>query len=933
MSINTQTPIHTNITIFVLSTRDEISYGKDIQYAIKFPTQDVFPKITLIQFNGKVLCSGNPDPLQPGAIQTSIWAKSTITTYNGGLPNHPTNQDGTNANGNAQFFFNIGAQPNNFTNNYTIASFDKSFISNNLFNNKPETIPTRTITKSPPQPFPTPERTTSIKSIATRFLDQCGVTKSTVNLIIGSGAITPGEFPWTAAIMSRQNSNYKFYCTGNLISDQHVLTAAHCVRYYNSPLFPNEDLILVLGKLNIENWASGGTIRNPSEVIAHPNYKQSQVDYDVAVIVLNAPVPYKTMTRPICLWDGSDNLKDVVGRVGTVVGWGEKQTAADSSFVQKIEIPIVSQETCLRSHKVFKKYTSPRTFCAGNRDNFSGPCTGDSGAGFMIKDEPTGRWHLRGIVGFSTCNKIMWPADSDTRIRKTSLLACCFVSLLLRVASQQQFPTQQFPTVNCPEIFRYSFDSNQGGYYGHLTVKKDGSSTSELQVNMSINTQTPIHTNIKIFVLSTREEIFYGKDIQYAIKFPTQDAFPKITLIQFNDAFPKITLIQFNGKVLCSGNPDPLQPGIIQTSMWARSTITTYNEVLPNQPTNQDGTNANGNAQFFFNIGAQPNNFTNNYPIATFDNPFISNNLFNNKPETTSTRTTTKSPPQPSPTPERTTSIKPVATKFPRQCGVTKSTVNLIIGGDAITPGEFPWIAAIMYRQKSDYKFHCTGNLISDQHVLTAAHCVRYYNSPLFPNEDLILVLGKLNIENWASGGTIRNPSEVIAHPNYKQNQVDYDVAVIVLNEPVPYKPATRPICLWESSDNLQEVLGRVGTVVGWGKNQTAADSTFAQKIEVPIVSQETCLRSHKVFKKYTSPRTFCAGNRDNFSGPCNGDSGAGFMIKDEPTGRWYLRGFVGFSIRNIETLSCDLTNYAVFIDVAKVRPWILETMQNNSGK
>lgn len=98
----------------------------------------------------------------------------------------------------------------------------------------------------------------------------------------------------------------------------------------------------------------------------------------------------------------------------------------------------------------------------------------------------------------------MWPADSDTRIRKTSLLTCCFVSLLLRVASQQQFPT-----VNCPEIFRYSFDSNQGGYYGLLTVKKDGSSTSKLQVNMSINTQTPIH--VRTYIRLRMQILIYSR--------------------------------------------------------------------------------------------------------------------------------------------------------------------------------------------------------------------------------------------------------------------------------------------------------------------------------------------------------------------------------------------------------------------------------------
>lgn len=53
-------------------------------------------------------------------------------------------------------------------------------------------------------------------------------------------------------------------------------------------------------------------------------------------------------------------------------------------------------------------------------------------------------------------------------------------------------------------------------------------------------------------------------------------------------------------------------------------------------------------------------------------------------------------------------------------------------------------------------------------------------------------------------------------------------------------------------------------------------------------------------------------------------------MIQDTSTKQWHLRGLVGFSIRNPETLTCDLSNYAVFMDVAKIRPWIVEQMLKN---
>lgn len=51
--------------------------------------------------------------------------------------------------------------------------------------------------------------------------------------------------------------------------------------------------------------------------------------------------------------------------------------------------------------------------------------------------------------------------------------------------------------------------------------------------------------------------------------------------------------------------------------------------------------------------------------------------------------------------------------------------VERIFGGMESSPGEFPHFAALGYdRKESELRFDCGGTLITDQHVLTAAHCV-----------------------------------------------------------------------------------------------------------------------------------------------------------------------------------------------------------------
>lgn len=59
-----------------------------------------------------------------------------------------------------------------------------------------------------------------------------------------------------------------------------------------------------------------------------------------------------------------------------------------------------------------------------------------------------------------------------------------------------------------------------------------------------------------------------------------------------------------------------------------------------------------------------------------------------------------------------------------------------------------------------------------------------------------------------------------------------------------------------------------------------------------------------------------------NGSGPCNGDSGSGFVINRG--GRWELRGVVSMSISATHARTCDLKHYVVFTDASKFLTWLL---------
>ncbi|KAG5875931.1 Serine protease gd, partial [Gonioctena quinquepunctata] len=260
-------------------------------------------------------------------------------------------------------------------------------------------------------------------------------------------------------------------------------------------------------------------------------------------------------------------------------------------------------------------------------------------------------------------------------------------------------------------------------------------------------------------------------------------------------------------------------------------------------------------------------------------------------------------------------------------CGKPVATNSLIINGNEVPRGAYPWLAAIFGVRPTGLNYMCSASLISDRHVVTAAHCVKKDHKMLRPSE-LLIIIGKLNIQKWvpAEGEIMIETESIHIHPDYKDFTSDADVAVLTLSEKIQFTNFIRPLCLWGENSELEKIVGRQGTVVGWGKDENGILMTAEPKqTQLPIVGQETCLRSSYQFQYITSNRTFCAGFR-NGSGPCNGDSGSGFILQQR--GRWMLRGVVSMSISDNHSRTCDLSNYVVFTDASKFNDWFLSFIQ-----
>lgn len=145
-----------------------------------------------------------------------------------------------------------------------------------------------------------------------------------------------------------------------------TISAAHCVRDKRRKFKP-EELWIILGRENIKMWSNDGaqTIQAESTHI-HPDYKIKSADADIAVIVLAEEAIFSNLIRPACLWTEDIDVRAIIAKSGTVVGWGKDEFGnLVSSEPRVVEFPIVSEEDCLWSNAAFREITSNRTFCAG----------------------------------------------------------------------------------------------------------------------------------------------------------------------------------------------------------------------------------------------------------------------------------------------------------------------------------------------------------------------------------------------------------------------------------------------------------------------------------------------------------------------------------------------------------------------------------------
>ena len=223
-----------------------------------------------------------------------------------------------------------------------------------------------------------------------------------------------------------------------------------------------------------------------------------------------------------------------------------------------------------------------------------------------------------------------------------------------------------------------------------------------------------------------------------------------------------------------------------------------------------------------------------------------------------------------------------------------------IFGGAPVPSGEKMHCVAV----GQNNQFCCTGTLIAPRVVVTAAHC---FDLGCIGSTGQVYF--GLN-SNTPSTGTVVGCT-CIPHPNYNAVTNENDIAILILDSPVPFEPC--PIATSAQIDQASSL-----NLAGFGFTERG---TFGIKMEVDVIVSSINCGSTADQNLYG-----CIANKEMVAGglgfdSCNGDSGGPAYVLEGD--RHFLAGATSRAAAN-STVACG--DGGVYVRVDKYLAWIQAT-------
>ncbi|WP_197076336.1 serine protease [Grimontia sp. AD028] len=241
-----------------------------------------------------------------------------------------------------------------------------------------------------------------------------------------------------------------------------------------------------------------------------------------------------------------------------------------------------------------------------------------------------------------------------------------------------------------------------------------------------------------------------------------------------------------------------------------------------------------------------------------------------------------------------------------------------IVDGAYVQIGDVPWQAALI----DDSGKFCGGIIISQRHVLTAAHCVIDVST-----STLNVVTGYEDVA-YIPDENISAVSKIDVHPDYDNEWLTSDIAVIHLASNIATTASPIAIATQTTQIDLDAQFAAAERenlfVSGWGR--VATEEKGSRFLQYTLLNGEedfTCY-GNDVNGRHDS---FICANSERSTGVCQGDSGGPLVWQNPSAVANKDKGYVAVGVVSYTSFyGCGLTDYADgFSQIATFYDWIDE--------